>query len=92
MDEDTGEIEMLEDSYTEAIEGITYTEEGDPQIVYSGPMLMELYMAFGASEPEAYEEIDALRGSRINVMWPCNIEVKPDRPPLTLIRGKKDLH
>ena len=91
MDE-TGELEMLEDAFTEAIEGVTYTEAGDPQIVYSGPMLMELHMVFGFSESEAYEEIDAFRGSSINVMWPCNIEVKPDRPPLTLIRGKKDLH
>lgn len=94
MDEEgyQGEIVMLDDAFAEAIVGVQYTEEGDPEVTYNGPLLVELHMAFGFQEQEAYDEIDSWRGSEINVLWPVNLVVKPDRPDLRVIPGKKDLH
>ena len=92
MDDYDGEIEMLDDAFQEAIAGVEYTEDGDPEIVYNGEVLMQLHVAFGFSESEAYEEIDSWRGGPIRVLWPVNLVVRPERPNLTLIPGKKDLH
>lgn len=93
MDEYDGEIEMLDDAYEAAIAGVEYTEEGEPQIVYNGEVLVQLHTAFGFSEGEAYAEIDSWRGGPIRVLWPVNLVVRPDKPNLTLVPGnKKDLH
>ena len=92
MDEYDGELLMLDDSFAEAIAGVEYNEEGEPLIKYHGPMLVELHMAFGFGEQEAYEEIDSWRGSEIGVIWPVNVVVRPDRPKLQLVKNKKDLH
>ena len=83
---------MLDDSFSEAIAGVEYDEEGNPLIKYDGPTLIQLHMAFGFGEKEAYEEIDSWRGSDIGVIWPVNIVVRPERPHLTLVKNKKDLH
>jgi hypothetical protein len=94
MDEESysGEIVMLDDAFAEAIVGVQYTEDGNPEITYNGPLLLELHMSFGFSEQEAYDEIDDWRGSEINVLWPVNLVVKPDRPNLTVVPNNKDLH
>ena len=56
MDEYDGELMMLDDSFSEAIAGVEYDEEGNPLIKYDGPTLVQLHMAFGFGEKEAYEE------------------------------------
>jgi hypothetical protein len=91
QDEDTT-IEMLEEAFTEAVRGIIYDEGGQPLVVYDGPILVGLYIAFGHEEDEAYEEVDALRGSPVQVMWPATIQVAPAKPHLSLVPDKKDLH
>ena len=92
MDDDDTTIDMLDDSFTEAVRGIIYDEDGQPLVVYDGPLLTGIYMAFGHSEREAYEEVDSLRGSAIQVIWPATIQVAPAKPHLTLVPKKEDLH
>ena len=90
-DEDTT-IDMLEDAFTEAVSGIIYDEEGQPMAVYDGPILTGLYIAFGHSEAEAYEEVDSLRDTPIKVIWPATIQVAPKRPQLSIVPNKEDMH
>jgi hypothetical protein len=91
QDEDTT-IEMLEEAFTEAVRGIIYDEDGQPLVVYDGQILVGMHIAIGYGEEEAYEEVDALRGSPIQVMWPATIQVAPAKPHLSLVPDKKDLH
>ena len=92
MDEDEETtIEMLEDAFTDAVRGIIYTEDGDPQVVYDGPLLVGMHVAFGYGEQEAYEEVDALRDSPIKVMWPATLQVAPQKPHLSLVPKKEDM-
>jgi hypothetical protein len=94
MDDEEGDttIEMLEDAFTEAVLGIVYTEEGDPLVVYDGPLLVGMHIAFGYSEQEAYEEVDNLRDTPIKVMWPATLQAAPQKPHLSIVPKKEDLH
>ena len=85
-------IEMLEDAFMEAVRGIIYDEEGQPMVVYDGGLLLAMHVAFGYSEQEAYEEVDALRDTPIRVMWPATLQVAPQKPHLTVVPNKKDMH
>ena len=91
-DEEDTTIEMLEEAFTEAVRGIIYDEDGQPLVVYDGPLLTGMYIAFGSTEAEAYEEVDALRGSPVQVMWPATIQVAPAKPHLSLVPNKEDMH
>ena len=92
MDDESTEMEMLDDAFIDAVVGIRYEADGTPRVSYSGTVLMDLHMLFGFGESEAYEEIDSWRGSGIDVIWPLNIEIdQGPRPHLTLV-PKKDLH
>jgi hypothetical protein len=94
MDDEEGDttIEMLEDAFTEAVLGIVYTEEGDPLVVYDGPLLVGMHIAFGYDEQEAYEEVDNLRDTPIKVMWPATLQAAPQKPHLSIVPKKEDLH
>ena len=92
MDDEETTIEMLEDAFMEAVRGIIYTDDGDPQVVYDGPLLTGMHIAFGYSEQEAYEEVDSLRDTPIKVMWPATLQVAPKKPHLSLVPKKEDLH
>ena len=94
MDDEKTEIEMLDDAFMGALAGVRYRLDGSPRVSYSGPALLELHIALGFDQDEAYEEIDSWRGSGIDVIWPLNIEVEdePQVPHLTLVPSKKDLH
>lgn len=92
MDDEDTTIEMLEDAFMEAVRGIIYDEEGQPMVVYDGPLLTGMHIAFGYSEQEAYEEVDSLRETPIKVMWPATLQVAPKKPHLTVVPKKEDLH
>jgi hypothetical protein len=94
MDDEEGDttIEMLEDAFMEAVRGIIYTEDGDPQVVYEGNLLVGLHIAFGYDEQEAYEEVDNLRDTPIKVMWPATLQAAPQKPHLSIVPKKEDLH
>ena len=91
QDEETT-IEMLEDAFTEAVRGIIYDEEGQPMVVYDGPLLVGMHIAFGFDEQEAYDEVDNLRDTPIRVMWPATIQAAPQKPQLSLVPKKEDMH
>jgi hypothetical protein len=91
-DEEETTIEMLEDAFMEAVRGIIYTDDGYPQVVYDGPLLTGMHIAFGYSEQEAYDEVDNLRDTPIKVMWPATLQVAPQKPHLSLVPKKEDMH
>lgn len=81
-----GEITMLDEAFTAAVAGCRYNAEGAPIAVYHGPVLVELHVAFGFTEEEAYNEIDSWRlDGDIDVLWPVNVVTRPAKPDLKLV-------
>jgi hypothetical protein len=51
-----------------------------------------MHIAFGYDEQEAYEEVDNLRDTPIKVMWPATLQAAPQKPHLSIVPKKEDLH
>jgi hypothetical protein len=98
MDDDT-EVEMIEllgDEYADALLGAVFEDDGTPVPCYSSAAVMDYLLLSGHDEDSALAAVEeATEGMKMLWVHPLELEVEfvaDDKPHLTLVPSKKDLH
>ena len=98
MDDDT-EVEMIEllgDEYADALLGAVFEDDGTPVPCYSSSVVMNYLLLSGHDEDSALALVEeATENMRMLWIYPLELDVSfeaDDKPHLTLVPSKKDLH
>jgi len=98
MDDDT-EVEMIEllgDEYADALLGAVFEDDGTPVPCYSSSAVMNHLLLSGHDEDSALAAVEeATEGMKMLWIHDLELEVEfvaDDKPHLTLVPSKKDLH